>query len=152
MKKQLFFIATLFLLVGILACNNDQPANAPNNTNGPQDLHSLDHVNGEMDSTKAMAAIKLWDKLRPDIKAALVRGGATQDTSRVPIAFYVPIQDILSLASKSANTNQLYAMLAFEADSMKLSLIFRAPDEKGQLRYYDFTEPCPPCAVSMSAK
>lgn len=155
--KQLspFVLATLFF-AGLLACTQ-QPAGQP--ADKPAAGRSLsaaqsDVLASEIDSASAVRAIFLWDSLRPSVQVALAKGGKPDDAAKVPLAFKVPIDDILLIAQNTPhNTDQLYAMLAIQPDTVRgvvtnqLTLIFRAPDSTGALRYYDFTEPCPPCVV-----
>lgn len=149
--RQLFSLTLSVLLFSfIVACSQQapKPPAAP-----PADLSKVETpANGEIDSAAAVTAISRWDTLRPSIQDALAKGGNPSAAAKVPLGFEVPKADIMSLASiLPPSATHLYAMLSLQNDSLgrtQLTLIFQAEDRTGKLRYYDFSEPCPPCEVT----
>ncbi len=148
MKEQLFFACTAFVFAGILACQQ-QPANVPD-SKAPTTMIITDPKTGELDSAVAVASIGSWDKYRDSLQKWL-RPSLPRVADEIPWGFKIASQDIHSLDSIARGTDSLYAMLALQPNrctgKIELTLIFRAPDKKKAVRFYDFSEPCPPCVA-----
>ena len=152
MKAHYHPLIAAFILIALFACDRQPESLQTNLTAGGNLGHDLHYF--QMDSLKAILAIAEWDSIRPSIQSAIATGGRSNDTSMVPIGFRVPVHDISRIAEIVSDTTQsIYAILAIQEDTLKtgiqpkLTLIFRVQDSLGHRIFYDFTEPCPPCAI-----
>ncbi len=152
MKALYYPLIATICLIALFACNQQPETTSAKLSSEANIEHKLNFY--QMDSMKAILAIAEWDSIRPIIQSAIAAGGRSDDTTMVPIGFRVPVHDIARIAKIVSDTTQnIYAILAIQRDTNhkaiqpKITLIFRAQDSLGRRVFYDFTEPCPPCAI-----
>jgi len=143
MKNLLFLAFTATLFGGIFACG--KPSDSHHATQSA--LTNKDFVRPFMDPEKARFAISAWNALRTHIVSDLDTTHFI-DTNYVARGFHVPFNDLKAILNNIGDTTQLFAMLAVQDSAGNpakpmLTLIFQAPDKEGNLKYYDFTLPCP---------
>lgn len=134
----LFAIATAFALYLQFSKGGASPSDGAST---PVVVKSTELPN-EIDSTTAHTEMAAWDSLRAEFIIAINGSQTLQgDAKYVARGFNIPAVDMLDIIATMAPNTSVLGMLGIRDTA--ITMIFQVLDKSSELRYYDFTQPCP---------